>query len=87
MRNLILLTITTLFVLVILVPEKTPIVNIPEGLASTDNANDIFEQESSDTSEIDESTWTDFDWKTDVTDKISTMSLMTPFAKNPEAET
>lgn len=87
MRNLILLAITTLFILVILNLKKTPVVNIPEGLASTDSTNDLFKQESSDTSEIDESTWTDFDWKTNVTDKISTMSLMTPFAKNPEAET
>lgn len=87
MRNLILLAITTLFILVILIPEKTPVVNIPKGLASTDSPIDLFNEESSDSTEIDESVWDDFDWKIIVTDKVSTMSLMTPFAKNPEAET
>lgn len=86
MKNLILLTLTTLFVLVILSPEKKPTVNIPEGMASTDSPNDLFEGESSDSTEIDESVLDNFDWKTNVTDKISTMTLMTPFAKNPEAE-
>jgi hypothetical protein len=86
MKNLILLTLTTLFILVILIPEKTPIVKLPNELSSTDSTFRFGEEEPSDTAEIDESVWDDYDWKTIVTDKDATMTLSTPFAKNPDAE-
>ena len=56
MKNLVLLTITTLFILVILVPEKETDFEHPKKLSSSDSTLNTNEEE------IDESVWNDYDW-------------------------